>query len=208
MLISELQGYCKIKNNRAAIKLTQLDQLIRTFILDYNQRIHPSIPETPKTRWEKQGFLPNMPTSIEQLDLLLLTIAKPRKVQRDGIRFQGLRYLDPVLANYIGESIMIRYDPRDITYLRVFHHDNYLCQPICQVLDNQSISLKDIQLARDHRRRELQKNIKQRLSLVDAILISKSRDSPREESIQSIEKRSQSTSITQSTKLKLYSTDE
>ena len=39
-----------------------------------------------------------MPDSLEQLDLLLLTVAKPRKIHPDGIRFQGLRYLDPLLA--------------------------------------------------------------------------------------------------------------
>jgi putative transposase len=38
-----------------------------------------------------------MPDSLE-LDLLLLTVAKPRKIHPDGIHFQGLRYLDPVLA--------------------------------------------------------------------------------------------------------------
>ena len=30
-----------------------------------------------------------MPDSLDQLDVLLLTVDKPRVVQRDGIRFQG-----------------------------------------------------------------------------------------------------------------------
>jgi putative transposase len=37
-----------------------------------------------------------MPESLEALDLLLLTVATPRKVHRDGIRCHGLRYLDRV----------------------------------------------------------------------------------------------------------------
>jgi len=41
-------------------------------------------------------------------------VAKPRMVHRDGIRFQGLRYLDPTLAAYVGEPVTIRYDPRDV----------------------------------------------------------------------------------------------
>jgi len=57
---------------------------------------------------------------LDRLDLLLLTVAKPRKVHPDGIRFQGLRYLDPVLAAYAGESVIIRYDPRDLAEIRVF----------------------------------------------------------------------------------------
>jgi hypothetical protein len=31
--------------------------------------------------------------ALEQLDLLLLTVAKPRRVQQDGVRFQSLRYI-------------------------------------------------------------------------------------------------------------------
>jgi putative transposase len=53
-----------------------------------------------------------MPRSLEQLDLLLLTVAKTRRVQQDGIRFQGYRYLDPTLAGYIKEDVVIRYDPQ------------------------------------------------------------------------------------------------
>ena len=53
-----------------------------------------------------------MPESLEQLDLLLLTVAKGRRVQQDGIHFQGQRYLDTTLAAYVGEDVTIRYDPQ------------------------------------------------------------------------------------------------
>ena len=43
-----------------------------------------------------------MPSSLEQLDLLLLTVTKPRKIHPDGIHFQSLRYLDPVLKIFNG----------------------------------------------------------------------------------------------------------
>src|SRR5690625_6820885 len=62
-----------------------------------------------------------MPASLESLDLLLLNVAKPRKIHSDGIHFQGLRYIDTNLAAYIGETVIIRYDPRDIAEIRVFH---------------------------------------------------------------------------------------
>lgn len=54
------------------------------------------------------GFLPQMPESLEQLDLLLLTVARSRRVHQDGIRFQALRYIDTTLAAYVGESVTIR----------------------------------------------------------------------------------------------------
>jgi putative transposase len=61
-----------------------------------------------------------MPESLQQLDLLLLTVPSARKVHADSIRFQGLRYVDTVLAAYVGGSVTLRYDPRDLAEVRVF----------------------------------------------------------------------------------------
>ena len=58
----------------------------------------------PQKRWETGGFLPRLPDSLEQLDLWLLTVAKPRRVRPDGIHFQGFRYLDTTLAAYVGST--------------------------------------------------------------------------------------------------------
>ena len=32
----------------------------------------------------------------------------------------------PVLAAYVGESVVIRYDPRDMAEIRIFHRDRFL----------------------------------------------------------------------------------
>jgi putative transposase len=114
-----------------------------------------------------------MPDSLEQLDLLLLTVAKGRKVQQDGIHFQGLRYFDLTLAAYVGEDVLIRYDPLDLAEIRVFHGDRFLCRAICSDLAGTEIGLKDIIQARSARRRELRSTIKQRLSLVETVMTSK-----------------------------------
>ena len=73
-----------------------------------------------------------------------------------------------------------------------------MCQPVCQDLDEQSVSLKDIQAARNKRRKDLQNEIDQRLSLVDAILSSKSR----------IITKKLSEKPVKPTKLNLYAADE
>ena len=76
-----------------------------------------SVHHTPNSagkRWEAGGFLPRMPDSLERLDLLLLTVARKRKVHPDSIRYQRLRYVDTTFAAYIGESVTLRYDPRDM----------------------------------------------------------------------------------------------
>jgi hypothetical protein len=87
---------------QARLTLAELDEAIGAFIREvYNVSPH-SETGAPQQRWEDGAFIPRMPDSLEQLDLLLLTVTKPRKIHPDGIHFQGLRYLDPVLADGLG----------------------------------------------------------------------------------------------------------
>jgi hypothetical protein len=94
------------------LTLAELDAALKDYLIeDYNRQPHSATGIAPHDRWNGKGFLPRMPESLEQLDLLLLTVVKPRRVQQDGVRFQCFRYIDPVLAAYVGESVTIRYDP-------------------------------------------------------------------------------------------------
>ena len=128
--------------SHATLTLAAFEQRFRTWLLeDYHQRIHEETRCKPAERWEAGGFVPRMPRSLEQLDLLLLTVAKTRRVQQDGIRFQGYRYIDPTLAGYVKEDVVIRYDPADLAEIRVFYHDRFLCRAICQELAGQTVSL-------------------------------------------------------------------
>ena len=82
--------------------------------------------EVPRSAWIADGWLPRLPDSLQALDGLLLTVARSRTVRRDGIHFQGMRYVAPTLAGFVGRPVVIRYDPRDITEIRVFDHDQFL----------------------------------------------------------------------------------
>src|SRR5258708_13579267 len=108
-----------------------------------------------------------MPDSLEQLDLLLLQVAKGRRVHQDGIYFEGKRYLDLTLAAYVGEDVTIRYDPRDIAELRVFYQDAFLCRAICAELAGQPISLKEIQPPRTAQQKTLRETLTHRQHLLD-----------------------------------------
>jgi putative transposase len=114
--------------------------------------------------------LPRLPESLEHLDLLLLTVAKSRKVRPDGIHFQGLRYLDLTLAAYVGESVIIRYDPRDMAEIRVFHDHRFLCRAICAELAGETISLREMIQVRNRRRRDLRHTLQDRSRIVEALL--------------------------------------
>ena len=92
-----------------SLTLSELDDRLRRFLIEgYNQRRHRDTGQTPRRRWNQHGFVARLPDSLEDLDLLLFTVAKPRVVHRDGIRFSGHRYLDTTLAGYIGEAVTIR----------------------------------------------------------------------------------------------------
>lgn len=153
------------------LALSELEARFRAFLIaDYHQRVHSETGMAPHARWEQGAFLPRLPDSLEQLDLLLLTVATPRKVHPDGIHFAGMRYLDLTLAAYVGEAVTIRYDPRDLAELRVYHQDRFLCRAICPELASQTISLKDLLRTRSTRRRELRQFVAGRLSIADQLL--------------------------------------
>src|SRR4029077_11664604 len=99
----------------------------------------------PVQRWAAGAWLPRMPDSLEVLDLLLLTVSTPRKVQRDGIHLHGLRYFATTLAPYVGEPVTIRYDPRDLAEIRVYHHDEFLCRAVAPDIAAATISMQDLQ---------------------------------------------------------------
>ncbi len=170
MLIHTLQAVAQEKIKTNDMDLKSLDALIYGFIIEYNHTIHPEINSTPAARWQLNSFIPQVIESLEHLDLLLLTEAKPRRILRDGIRFQGLRYIDTILAEYVGENVIIRYIPSDISSIRVFYEGRFLCQPICPELSQLKVGLKEIQRARNERRQKLKKEITERKSLVDAVI--------------------------------------
>jgi putative transposase len=151
----------------ATLSLPQLDETLAEFITaNYHQRPHPELGICPHQAWLADGWLPRMPADLEQLDLLLVWVAKPRLVHRDGIHFQGLRYLSPTLAAYVREPVTIRYDPRDITEIRVFHKGRFLCKAVSPDHAAETIGLSDIQAARRAYRRRLREQINERITVV------------------------------------------
>jgi putative transposase len=129
-------------------------------------RTHREIGETPLDAWRENGFLPRLPESLEALDLLLVMVAKPRRVRRDGIHFQGLRYMAPTLAAYVGEAVTIRYDPRDVSEIRVFHREHFLCRAVNEEHAGEALTLKDIEAARRLHRRSVRAAINERVARV------------------------------------------
>lgn len=170
-LLADLSGRLVGGKPVTAPKLTlsDLDAAIGTFVVGcYNARSHPAIGATPHAAWVAEGWLPRMPERLEELDELLVMVARPRVVGRDGIQFSGLRYLDPTLAAFVGERVTIRHDPRDVAEIRVFHRDRFLCRAINAEHAGRTVSLRDVQAARNARRQALRTGIRQRIAAVPA----------------------------------------
>ncbi|MBC7594109.1 MAG: DDE-type integrase/transposase/recombinase [Kineosporiaceae bacterium] len=154
----------------ASLTLRQLDEILERFIVDeYNQRPHSQTKEPPAQRWDASGFIQRSPAHPDELDLLLLTAAATRKVQRDGIQFASTRYVSPVLAAYVGEHVTVRFNPRDAGEIRVYFDNDFLCRAIAPELASESVSLQELQAVRATRRRELKLQLRRRQSLADAL---------------------------------------
>jgi len=172
MFLSTLPGYIGA-GGVAAGGLLDLQELHRRFheFLDlYHGRDHSETGQAPRERWVAQGFIPRMADSLEQLDLLLMTVAKSRRVQRDGISFQGMRYVDPVLAACVGENVTVRYDPRDLGEIRLFHDEKFLCRAICPELAGEAVSLREIVRARKQRLSGLRQELQDRNRAVKTLI--------------------------------------
>jgi putative transposase len=172
LFLQDIPGYSpKGYTASAQLELSAFEQRFQAWLLsDYQLRLHSETKCKPAERWEAGGFLPRMPSSPEQLDLLLLTVRKTRRVQQDGIRFEGYRYIDATLAGYVKEDVLIRYDPADLAEIRVYHQDTFVCRAICQELAGQTVSLKDIEKARSERRKQVRAGLSTRQALVEQFI--------------------------------------
>lgn len=170
LFLQDVPGYAPkgYTQAQAILTLAAFEQRFRTWLLeDYHRRVHSETECRPKERWEKGGFVPRMPTSLEQLDLLLLTVAKTRRVQQDGIHFQNHRYMDSTLASFVKEEVLIRYDPADMGEIHVFYQDRFLCRAICAELSDRKVSLKEIVKARTERRKQVRAGLSTRAAMVN-----------------------------------------
>jgi transposase InsO family protein len=113
---------------QACIYLSQVDQMVHTFIVDqYAERFHMGLRGIPARRWERAlelGFFPTFPESADHLRILLSRVAE-RTVQHYGIDFLWLRYnceaLGPLRRRLkTGEKVRIKYHPGDLSAIHVW----------------------------------------------------------------------------------------
>lgn len=134
----------------ARLTLRDLEQLLVRYIVDnYNQRIDARMGEQTRfQRWEAGLLTATDLMSDRELDICLMKQTN-RSIYRDGyIRFENLMYRGEYLAGYAGERVVLRYDPRDITTIRVYRreHDRevFLAKAHAQNLETEQLSIEEI----------------------------------------------------------------
>ena len=134
----------------ACLTLRELEQRLVRYVVDnYNQRLDARMgDQTRFQRWES-GLIDAMPKIIaeRELDICLMKQAR-RQVQRGGyLQFENLMYRGENLGGYAGESVSVRFDPRDITTVLVYRregdNETFLARAYAQDLETEQMSLDE-----------------------------------------------------------------
>jgi len=160
-LFSTLPGYTgsnvqkrpEDAEKNAKLTLRDLELLIVRFIVDrYNQSIDARMgDQTRFGRWE--AGLPSVPILIEERDLDICLMKQSRRtVQRGGyLQFQNFMYRGEYLGGYAGETVNLRFDPRDITTVLVYRQEKnqevFLTRAHAQGLETEKLSLDEAEAA-------------------------------------------------------------
>jgi putative transposase len=133
----------------ACLTLLQLEQLLVRYIVDrYNQQIDARMAnQTRIGRWEAGRSTQLVLLGERELDICLMR-RDQRTVYRNGyIQLANLTYQGEHLGGYAGESVIIRYNPRDITTIFVYQlregKEVFLTRAHAQGLETETLSYAD-----------------------------------------------------------------
>lgn len=122
---SNVQERPKEAEKEACLTLRELEQLFVAYLVNrYNQGLDARMGnQTRMERWEA-GLL-KQPIEIpeRQLDICLMKQTR-RTIYRGGyLQFENLTYQNDALAAHAGETVVLRYEPRDITTVLVYRQE-------------------------------------------------------------------------------------
>ncbi len=181
-LFSTLPGYTgsnvqerpKDAEKDAQLTLRELEQLVVRFIVDkYNQSIDARMGDQSRyQRWE--AGLRGQPELISErdLDICLMKVAR-RTVQRGGhLQFENVMYRGEYLEGYAGDTVSVRYDPRDITTIWIYRQERqqevFLTRAHAQELETEQLSVDEAK-ASAKRLREAGKTVSNQSILLEVM---------------------------------------
>ena len=144
-----LKGHKSAVEADARLTLEQLEGLLIRYIVDnYNQQPDARTgKESRMSRWRSGLTASTRALEERELDLLLMRQDR-RRVYRGGyIRFANLLYKGEYLEGYVGQQVVLRYNPQDITSLYIYRNqgelDVFLTRAHAQNLETERLSLPE-----------------------------------------------------------------
>lgn len=177
---STLPGYTtrRLKPHKKAVEadarltLEQLEGLLIRYIVDnYNQQPDTRTGEESRmARWRSGLMAQAQALEERELDLLLMRQDR-RRVYRGGyVRFANLLYKGEYLEGYVGQQVVLRYNPSDITSLYIYRsqgdRDVFLTRAHAQNLETEHLSLSEAK-AISRRLRQVRQEITNESVLVE-----------------------------------------
>jgi putative transposase len=171
---SNVQQRPKDAEKDAQLTLRDIERIIVGFIVDkHNQALDARMgDQTRNQRWEA-GLIGDPPLISErELDICLMKTIR-RTVQRGGnVQFENVMYQGEYLAGYAGKTVSIRYDPRDITTIWIYHQEQnkevFLTRAHAHDLETEQLSVDEAK-ASAKRVRSAGKSITNQAILYDVI---------------------------------------
>lgn len=156
---SDVKTRSRLAESEACLTLTSLERLLVRYIVDrYNQAKDARMGDQSRIgRWEA-GRIAQLPLLGErELDICLMQRSR-RSVYRGGyIQFANLTYVGEHLAGYAGESVVVRYNPGDITTVFIYQLQDskevFLTRAHAQGWEAETLSYKEAQKIAQRRRK-------------------------------------------------------
>jgi putative transposase len=122
---SNVQKRPEEAEKEACLTLRELEQLFVAYLVNrYNRGLDARMGNQTRTdRWEAGLLKPPVEIPERQLDICLMKQTR-RKIYRGGyLQFENLTYQNDALAARAGETVVLRYEPRNITTVLVYRQE-------------------------------------------------------------------------------------
>lgn len=108
------------------LHVAELRELIKEYLaVEYHATDHRTLGQSPdaeRAQAERDDEWEPVEMDAGQLDILLLPVAE-RVVQKTGIALDNILYTHRSQWRYFGETVRLRYDPTDRSFIRVYSAD-------------------------------------------------------------------------------------
>lgn len=105
-----------------------------------NNHFKKFIPENSAMKLDKFKKI----NSHSSLDILLTPYKSKRKIKNGTLRFQNLVYKNPILSKYNDFELEIRYNPSDLSKIRVYDFNFFICELNSKIIGDYPLSYYEL----------------------------------------------------------------